>query len=107
MNEANAKKLLSVDHWVHDLNWLDALERLVSRPTVNIEGLVGGYTGPGGKTILPHKALAKIDLRLVPDMKAADAHAALKAHLAKRGFGDIEVNMTGAYDPTSTSADSA
>lgn len=33
--------------------------------------------------------------------------AALKAHLAKRGFGDIEVNMTGGYDPTSTPADSA
>jgi acetylornithine deacetylase/succinyl-diaminopimelate desuccinylase-like protein len=45
-------------------------------------------------------------MRLVPDMKAADALAALKAHLAKRGFGDIEVNMTGGYDPTSTSADS-
>ena len=72
---------------------------------MNIEGLVGGYTGPGGKTILPHRAVAKIDLRLVPDMKAADALAALKAHLAKRGFGDIEVNMTGGYDPTSTSAD--
>src|SRR5439155_12871622 len=71
-----------------------------------IEGLVGGYTGPGGKTILPHRAVAKIDMRLVPDMKAADALAALKAHLAKRGFGDIEVNMTGGYDPTSTSADS-
>ena len=42
-------------------------------------------------------------MRLVPDMKAADALAALKAHLAKRGFGDIEVNMTGGYDPTSTS----
>jgi acetylornithine deacetylase/succinyl-diaminopimelate desuccinylase-like protein len=42
-------------------------------------------------------------MRLVPDTKAVDALAALKAHLAKRGFGDIEVNMTGGYDPTSTS----
>jgi hypothetical protein len=56
---------------------------------------------------LPHRAVAKIDMRLVPDMNAADALAALKAHLAKRGFGDIEVNRTGGYDPTSTSADSA
>ena len=72
---------------------------------MNIEGLVGGYTGPGGKTILPHRAVAKLDLRLVPDMKADEALAALKAHLAKRGFGDIEVNMTGGYDPNSTSAD--
>jgi acetylornithine deacetylase/succinyl-diaminopimelate desuccinylase-like protein len=107
MDEGQAKKLLGVDRWVHDLKWLEALERLVSRPTVNIEGLVGGYTGPGGKTILPHKAVAKIDLRLVPDMTAAEALAALKSHLAKRGYGDIEVRMTGGYDPTSTSADSA
>jgi acetylornithine deacetylase/succinyl-diaminopimelate desuccinylase-like protein len=102
MDEAQAKKQLGVTHWVHDANWITALERLASRPTVNIEGLVGGYTGPGGKTILPHKATAKLDLRLVPDMTAHDALEALKRHLARRGYGDIEVNMTGGYDPTST-----
>jgi acetylornithine deacetylase/succinyl-diaminopimelate desuccinylase-like protein len=105
LDENVAKKQLSVDHWVHDVNYQQALELLQSRPTVNIEGLVGGYTGPGGKTILPHRAVAKLDLRLVPDMKADEALAALKAHLAKHGFGDIEVNMTGGYDPNSTSAD--
>jgi acetylornithine deacetylase/succinyl-diaminopimelate desuccinylase-like protein len=105
-SEASAKKQFSTQHWIDDLPWQQANERLESQPTVNIEGLVGGYTGPGGKTILPHRAVAKIDMRLVPDMKATDALAALKAHLAKRGFGDIEVNMTGGYDPTSTSKDS-
>ena len=105
MDETLDKKQLGVDHWVHDSSWEEALERLMTRPTVNIEGLVAGYTGPGGKTILPHRAVAKMDLRLVPDMKASEALAALKAHLAKRGFGDIEVNMTGGYDPNSTSAD--
>ena len=105
--EASAKKQYSTQHWINDLPWEQANERLESQPTANIEGLVGGYTGPGGKTILPHRAVAKMDFRLVPDMKAADALAALKAHLAKRGFGDIEVNMTGGYDPTSTSKDSA
>src|SRR5229473_6486122 len=107
MNEATLKKLYGVKHWVHDLPFLAAEERLVSQPTVNIEGLVGGYTGPGGKTILPHRASAKLDLRLVPDMTAEAALAALKAHLAKRGFADIEVNMTGGYDPTGTPADAA
>jgi acetylornithine deacetylase/succinyl-diaminopimelate desuccinylase-like protein len=106
-SEASAKKQFSTQHWIDDLPWEQANERLESQPTVNIEGLVGGYTGPGGKTILPHRAVAKIDMRLVPDMKATDALAALKAHLAKRGFSDIEVNMTGGYDPTSTSKDSA
>lgn len=103
-SEAKSKQQLGVRHWIDDLSWQQANERLVSQPTVNIEGLVGGYTGPGGKTVLPHRAVAKMDLRLVPGMKAADAVAALKAHLAKRGFGDIEVNMTGGYDPTSTPA---
>src|SRR5438477_7226317 len=106
-SEASSKKQFSTQHWIDDLPWQQANERLESQPTVNIEGLVGGYTGPGGKTILPHRAVAKIDMRLVPDMKAADALAALKAHLAKHGFGDIEVNMTGGYDPTSTSKDLA
>ena len=107
MNEAAAKKLLGIEHWVNDVSFTEALERLMSRPTVNIEGLVGGYTGPGGKTILPHRAAAKLDLRLVPDMKAEEALAALKAHLAKHGYGDIEVNMTGGYDPTSTPRNAA
>jgi acetylornithine deacetylase/succinyl-diaminopimelate desuccinylase-like protein len=107
IDEKSLKKQMGVEHWVHDVSFQESLELLVSRPTVNIEGLVGGYTGPGGKTVLPHRAVAKIDMRLVPDMTAADALAALKAHLAKNGFGDIEVNMTGGYDPTSTPADAA
>jgi acetylornithine deacetylase/succinyl-diaminopimelate desuccinylase-like protein len=100
--EATVKQSLGVQHWVHDTNWLDSLMLLESRPTINIEGLVGGYTGPGGKTVLPHKAVAKIDMRLVPDMTAADTLGKLKAHLAKHGFADIEVNMSGGYDPTQT-----
>ena len=107
LDEQTAKKQLGVEHWVRDVSWQEALELWQSRPTVNIEGLVGGYTGPGGKTILPHRAVAKLDLRLVPDMTASESLAALKAHLAKRGFGDIEVNMTGGYDPNSTPADAA
>jgi len=105
LNEETAKKGMGVEHWVHDVSWEQALELLVSKPTINIEGLVGGYTGPGGKTILPGRAVAKLDLRLVPDMTAKESLELFKAHLAKKGFGDIEVNMTGGYDPTSTPAD--
>src|ERR1700735_3264400 len=100
--EATVKQALGVQHWVHDKNWLDSLMLLESQPTINIEGLVAGYTGPGGKTVLPHKAVAKIDMRLVPDMTEADPLAKLKAHLAKHGFADIEVNMSGGYGPTQT-----
>ena len=104
--ESTVKQQLGVQRWVHDKNWVDSLMSLESRPTINIEGLVAGYTGPGGKTVLPHRAVAKIDMRLVPDMTAADTLAKLQAHLAKHGFPDIEVNMSGGYDPTSTDPDS-
>jgi acetylornithine deacetylase/succinyl-diaminopimelate desuccinylase-like protein len=107
LDEKTAKRLLSADRWAHDEPWRASLERFLFTPTVNIEGLVAGYTGPGGKTVLPHRAVAKLDLRLVPDMTFDGAVAALKAHLAKRGFGDIEVNPSGGYDPTSTEADTS
>jgi acetylornithine deacetylase/succinyl-diaminopimelate desuccinylase-like protein len=106
IDETSAKQSLGVERWARDANWRQALEDLVSKPTVNIEGLVSGYTGPGGMTILPHRAAAKLDLRLVPDMTASDTFAKLKAHLASRGFGDLEVKMTGGYDPNSTSPES-
>ncbi|HEX6177527.1 MAG TPA: peptidase dimerization domain-containing protein, partial [Thermoanaerobaculia bacterium] len=103
-DEATVKEMFGVKHWIDDLSWIEANERLVSQPTVNIQGLVGGYMGPGGKTILPHRASAKIDLRLVPGMTKDGAVAALKAHLAKRGYTDMDVNVTGGYDPTQTPA---
>lgn len=106
MNEAQMKQQFGVQHWVHDADFRTALARLTSQPTLNIEGLVGGYTGQGGKTVLPHRAVAKMDFRLVPDMSAEESLQKLKAHLAKRGFGDIEVNMTGGYDPNTTSPES-
>jgi acetylornithine deacetylase/succinyl-diaminopimelate desuccinylase-like protein len=105
-NEAGAKKALGVSKWISDEPWSESLVRLVSQPTINIEGIVGGYIGPGGKTILPHRALAKLDVRLVPDMTAKGTLELIRQHLAKRGFGDVEVNMSGGYDPTETPADS-
>jgi len=105
-DEASRKKLLGVEHWIDDLPFKDALERLASQPTVNIEGLVAGYTGPGGKTILPGKALAKLDLRLVPNQTRVEAEKKLRAHLDKRGFTDIEIKVGGGYDPTETAEDS-
>jgi acetylornithine deacetylase/succinyl-diaminopimelate desuccinylase-like protein len=105
-SEEALKKSLGAEHWVHDVSWVESRMLLESQPTINIEGLVAGYTGPGGKTVLPHRAVAKVDMRLVPDMTTEDTLAKLKAHLAKHGFGDIEVNMSGGYDPTSTDPDS-
>jgi acetylornithine deacetylase/succinyl-diaminopimelate desuccinylase-like protein len=105
-SEADSKRALGVQRWIGDLPWLASLERLVSQPTVNIEGLVAGHTGPGGMTVLPARGVAKLDLRLVPNMTVEDSIAKLRAHLVRKGFGDIEVNMSGGYDPTETAEDS-
>ncbi len=105
-DEATRKKLLGVQHWIDDLPYQQALERLASQPTVNIEGLVAGYTGPGGKTMLPGRAVAKLDLRLVPNQTRAEAEAKLRAHLDERGFKDVEMKIGGGYDPTETAEDS-
>ena len=105
-DEDEVKRALGDQRWIDDLPWRESLERLASQPTVNIEGLVAGYTGPGGKTILPARGVAKLDLRLVPNMTVADALPKLRRHLERSGFGDIEVNMSGGYDPTETAEDS-
>src|SRR5213075_2679551 len=102
----NERKALGVKTWIGDETWPQTLERFASQPTVNIEGLVSGYTGPGGKTVLPGRAEAKLDLRLVPDMTREEAEAKLKAHLARRGFSDIIVNVSGGYSPTETDENS-
>ncbi len=101
-NEKAEMEEMGISHWIDDLPFQAAMERLAAEPTINIEGLVAGYTGPGGKTILPGRAVAKIDCRLVPDMTIEEAKRKLRAHLDKRGFTDIEINVTGGYDPTQT-----
>jgi acetylornithine deacetylase/succinyl-diaminopimelate desuccinylase-like protein len=106
-NEAATMKQLNISHWIDDLSYEKAMDRLAAEPTINIEGISGGYTGQGGKTILPSRAVAKIDCRMVPDQTIDELQAKLKAHLQKHGFGDIEVNVSGGYNPTQTDENSA
>jgi acetylornithine deacetylase/succinyl-diaminopimelate desuccinylase-like protein len=104
--EAQEKTLLGVGQWIDDEPYITSLERFYSQPTVNIQGLVSGYTGPGGKTVLPGRAEAKLEFRLVPAMSKDEAVSKLKAHLAKRGFDDVEVTISGGYGPNETEEDS-
>ncbi|WP_446471810.1 peptidase dimerization domain-containing protein [Blastomonas sp. CCH1-A6] len=106
MNEAQMKQSFGLTHWIDDLPFDQALIRLAQEPTANIEGLVAGYTGPGGKTVLPGRAVAKMDFRLVPNQTRAEAEAKLRAHLDSHGFTDIEANVSGGYDPTEVAEDS-
>lgn len=104
--EAQEKASLGVGQWIDDEDYITSLNRFYSQPTVNIQGLVAGYTGPGGKTVLPGKAEAKLEFRLVPAMTKDEAVSKLEAHLAKRGFDDVQVTVSGGYGPNETEEDS-
>lgn len=80
-------------------------ERLSLWPTLTINGLHGGYGGAGSKTVLPHEALAKCDIRLVEAQSVADISAKLKAHVAKHAPG-VELVMQGAMEPSKTPLES-
>ena len=105
--EEGEKALLGVGRWIGDEDYRTSLERFYSQPTVNIQGLVSGYTGEGGKTVLPGRAEAKLEFRLVPNMTKAEAVSKLQAHLARRGFDDVRVTVSGGYGPNETAEDSA
>ena len=68
-------------------------------PTCNIAGLLSGYTGEGMKTVLPARAMARLDFRLVPDQRPDAVLQLLRAHLTASGFGDLEVRMLGSAEP--------
>lgn len=57
------------------------LERLWTRPTCEVNGLLSGYTGEGAKTVLPGVAMAKVSCRLVPDQRPEDIEALMQAHV--------------------------
>jgi acetylornithine deacetylase/succinyl-diaminopimelate desuccinylase-like protein len=59
VSENVTKQTLGVERWIDDKNWADSLIAYVAQPTINIQGLVAGYTGQGTKTILPSRATAK------------------------------------------------
>jgi acetylornithine deacetylase/succinyl-diaminopimelate desuccinylase-like protein len=64
-------------------------ERLGARPTLEVNGLLSGFTGAGSKTVLPAHAMAKISCRLVPDQTEADTKRQMKAYLKARAPKDI------------------
>jgi acetylornithine deacetylase/succinyl-diaminopimelate desuccinylase-like protein len=70
------------------------LERLWTRPTCEVNGLLSGYTGEGAKTVLPAKAMAKVSCRLVPDQDPADIERLMKAHVTKVAPKGVTVTVT-------------
>ena len=96
----------SVDHFksAHQLLSLrtsepkDVLERIMAKPTFEVHGIVGGYTGPGVKTVVPPQATAKLSARLVPGQDPQAMFDLIKTFITNR-HPDIEVTLEAAAAP--------
>lgn len=81
-------------------------DRVMFHPTLTINGIHGGYAGPGTKTVLPCEAVAKCDIRLVPDMTPDQAIDCVRAHVVKHApESEVEVVGVGGMLPSRTPLD--
>jgi len=69
------------------------LERIWTRPTCEVNGLLSGYTGEGAKTVLPSKAMAKVSCRLVPDQNPEDIGRLLESHVRRVAAKGVEITV--------------
>ena len=92
-DEGSFKKEFGINSFLANKKGIDAKKALVGDATCNIAGFVSGYTGEGAKTVLPGKALVKIDFRLVPQMDPKKQVQRLKDHLKSKGFADIKIKI--------------
>ncbi len=104
-DDEERRQLLKVSRWVDDKAGVDTIIELLYQPTLNIDGIWGGYTDEGTKTILPHRAAAKVDSRLPPDLDPDEALAKIRAHLDANGFAGIEIRKLGGYPASQTSVE--
>ncbi|WP_233498284.1 M20/M25/M40 family metallo-hydrolase [Meiothermus sp. QL-1] len=89
-SEAYLRESFGVRGFVNNLSGFE-LRKAVFNPTCNIQGITAGYQGPGTKTVIPARASAKLDFRLVPDQDPTDILKKLRAHLDAEGFTDVRI----------------
>ena len=100
--DAEMREAFQVEQFADGLTGAALRIRQAFTPTCNIAGLVSGYTGEGSKTVLPARAMAKIDFRLVPDQDPQDILVKLRDHLATEGYSDIHITVFGKAEPVVT-----
>ncbi|WP_197911637.1 M20/M25/M40 family metallo-hydrolase [Kineobactrum salinum] len=102
-DDARLKEIFQVDRWIDDMSGEEVLRNLIYMPTLNIDGIYGGYTGEGVKTILPHMATAKLDSRLPVGIDPDEAFDRIRAHLDANGYEDIVLRKLSSYPASQTS----
>jgi acetylornithine deacetylase/succinyl-diaminopimelate desuccinylase-like protein len=89
-----------VKRFKYDLTGADLMRKYLYQPTLNIDGIISGHTASGTKTLVPHEARAKVDIRMVPNMRPERMLRLVQDHLARYGYADkIEIEVEDAYPP--------
>ncbi len=102
----NYKKRFGIKKFLDGISGgVDLLIAEAFQPTCTICGLSSGYHGPGSKTIVPAKAVAKLDFRLVPNQRPEKVVEQLRRHLDENGFSDIEIAVLSSEAPARTDPD--
>ena len=104
-NDEVRQEALGVERWIGGLTGREAILRYLYEPTLNIDGIWGGYDGPGAKTILPHRATAKVDSRLPYGMDPEEAQRKIEDFLVEQGFDDLTVRRMEGYPAAQTSVE--
>lgn len=91
--EEQIKENFGITSFVKNVSGVDAVKQYLFDPTCTICGFATGYTGAGMKTVLPNKATAKVDFRLVPNLTPDLVYRLVREHLDRRGFTDVEVTL--------------
>jgi acetylornithine deacetylase/succinyl-diaminopimelate desuccinylase-like protein len=104
-NEQQLLEHLGISEFMQGLTGIELKKRDYFQPTCTISGLESGYTGQGSKTVLPSAAMAKIDMRLVPDQDPHEIYRLLRKHLDNQGFDDIDAELLGPEFPARTPLD--
>ncbi len=91
-DEQERLRRFEMRRFVLGLSGTDLLRRHLMEPCMNVNGIIGGYTGKGVKTVVPFEASAKMDLRLVPHQEPLDIYEKIRHHLDKCGFSDVEMS---------------
>ena len=103
--EEELQEFFGVQRFVDDLTGVEFRERLAFAPTCNICGFHTGYGGPSVKTVLPARASAWMDFRLVPDQRSSEVFELIRAHLDEEGFSDVALTKLAAAEPAATALD--
>jgi len=105
VHESQVKDHYAIEQFLNGLEGDNLKEAYYNAPTCNICGIDTGWQGSGSKTVLPAKAMAKIDFRLVETMEPADILKKLRVHLDKHGFTDIKIAWHSGYAAAKTPVD--